>query len=96
MKNQTTKQHRLNTGAQKVVTDWASLTGWSESRTASWFIITTEAALRDRLCAEQARAELNLTVEKHVVEKKARKLMAQANLKLSTMFARRRQREASK
>lgn len=96
MKNQTTKQHRLNTGAQKVVTDWAGLTGWSESRTASWFIITTEAALRDRLSAEQARRELSLTVERHVVEKKARKLMEQANLKLSAMLAGRPKREASK
>lgn len=95
MKKQT-KQHRLNTGAQKVVTDWSILTGWSESRTASWFIITTEAALRDRLSAEQARAELNLTVEKHIVEKKAKKLMEQADLKLSTMCAKRQQREGSK
>ena len=78
MKNQTTKQHRLNTGAQKVVTDWASLTGWSESRTASWFIINCGAAMSDHLSGRQAKLELDAAVKKHIVEAKAAKLMQAA------------------
>jgi uncharacterized protein YecE (DUF72 family) len=81
MKNKT-KQHRLSAEAQEVVKHWASLTGWSESGTASWFIINTSKVMGDARNSALAKEELDAQVRVASVEKLAAKKLATAELGL--------------
>lgn len=85
-----TKQHRLNATAQIVVATWASLTGKSESATASWLIENAIPAMTDRIAGALAFKELEGLQKLNEARLKGEQLVGRQQLELEKIAARRR------